>query len=177
MDGCAQPRASLRRSAMTRPAPFEFADVEEARRVASLLRAPSIEATFVGAGTNQIGSLWPFGPVGISLPFRCAGDRQAGQYTGTAAVPFNMRVGHSELASLLILNTLSAGRPVCRCGSRDWRATIFRQGDDTAAWQRAPGPPFGDGSLMTSLARSSSSGWTAVTPTAAHFTTASFPTP
>jgi hypothetical protein len=28
---------------------------------------------------------------------------------------------------------------VCRCDSRDWRAIIFRQGDDTAAWQGAPG--------------------------------------
>jgi hypothetical protein len=24
---------------------------------------------------------------------------------------------------------------VCRCGSRDWRATIFQQDDDIAAWQ------------------------------------------
>ena len=31
---------------------------------------------------------------------------------------------------------------VCRCGSRDWQATIFRQGDNTAAWQGAPGPHF-----------------------------------
>lgn len=30
----------------------------------------------------------------------------------------------------------------CQCGSREWRATIFRQGDDTAAWQGAPGPQF-----------------------------------
>lgn len=27
---------------------------------------------------------------------------------------------------------------VCRCGSGDWRPTIFRDGDDPAAWQRAP---------------------------------------
>jgi len=32
---------------------------------------------------------------------------------------------------------------VCRCGSRDWRATIIRQGEDPAAWQGAPGLRFG----------------------------------
>jgi hypothetical protein len=31
---------------------------------------------------------------------------------------------------------------VCRCGSRNWRASIFRQDDDLAAWQGAPGPQF-----------------------------------
>jgi hypothetical protein len=29
---------------------------------------------------------------------------------------------------------------VCRCGSCDWRPTVFRDGDDSAAWQRARVP-------------------------------------
>jgi hypothetical protein len=36
--GCAGTGVRLGRSPMTRPVPFEFSDVEEARRVASLLR-------------------------------------------------------------------------------------------------------------------------------------------
>jgi hypothetical protein len=85
-----------------------------------------------GPGWSGRENLWTLERNGLPLGVECS------QCQHRALVPFHVlrRCGHD-------MTPIKRLPLICRCGSRDWRATIFRQGDDTAAWQGAPGPQFG----------------------------------
>jgi hypothetical protein len=85
----------------------------------------------VGPGWTGRENLWTLERTRLPLGVECS------QCQHRALVPFQIlrRCGLDMTPMRLPL--------VCRCGSRDWRATIFWQGDDTTAWQDAPEPTFG----------------------------------
>ena len=85
-----------------------------------------------GPGWSGRENLWTLESSRLPLGVEC---RQC-QHRALVAFQILQRCGHS-------MTPIKRLPLVCRCGSRDWRATIFRDVDDTAAWQGAPGPQFG----------------------------------
>jgi hypothetical protein len=84
-----------------------------------------------GEGWSGRENLWTLETSGLPLGVECRTCR----HRALLAFAVVRRRGHD-------MTPIKSLPLVCRCGSRDWRATIFRAGDDTTAWQDAAGRPL-----------------------------------
>ena len=84
-----------------------------------------------GPGWSGRENLWTLESSGLPLGVEC---RQC-RHRALVAFAVVRRCGHQ-------MRPIKRLPLVCRCGSRDWLATIFRQSDDLARWQGASGPQF-----------------------------------